>query len=334
MLFKNYHIVFIIFLITGTTIAVSSNSWFTAWIGLELNLISVIPLFIFKITTSSVELSIKYFLPQAIASLIIIMYATIDLVLANYMFINFTPILLIAALLIKLGLPPFYFWFPQIISKLNWVMCMLLISWQKLAPFFLITTILNNRIIILIVLTAASIGALGGFNQNLTKLIIAYSSISHAAWIIPLINFSVNNWSIYFLIYCVISFSLIYLLNINYIDKISKFSYVNTTNLYKLNFSLVLISLGGLPPLLGFLAKLNAIIVIINFLASSVLFVMIIRSLTSLFYYVKIIYRILIVYPSKIFKILKIYNDSNKSNIILWTTLTGNLIRPLIVSLI
>jgi len=333
MLLKNYQTLFVIFLITGTVIAVSSNSWFIAWIGLELNLISIIPLFTYKINSMAIESCIKYFLPQALASAIIITYAAIDYILSSYIISSFTLILLTIGLLIKLGLPPFYFWFPQIINKLNWKLCILIISWQKLAPFMLISSVLTSNILTIMVAASAGIGALGGFNQNLTKLIITYSSISHGAWILPLVRFSLHNWWIYFLIYCLISLSLIYLLSLNNVLLISNLSHKQLSTKHKLIFSLTLMSLGGLPPLLGFIAKLNAILLILNFSRISMLLVLISSSLVSLFYYIKITYNIITIQPFKMLKTTKPLYASFSLNSTIFIILVGNIVTPLLVSL-
>jgi len=325
---------FITFLVVGTTIAVSSNSWFLAWMGLEINLMSMVPLFIHKIRTNHTELCIKYFLPQAMASVIIILYAAMDLIITSYPIYRFIYLILIFALLIKLGLPPFHFWFPQIINKMGWSLCILIISWQKLAPFILISTILTNGILSLIIISSAIIGALGGFNQNLTKLIITYSSISHGAWILPLVSFRIQAWSFYFVIYCFISLTLVYLVKSASLLKISNLSYKYPQYFSKLSFSITLMSLGGLPPLLGFIAKLNAIFVIANFSRIPVLLSLIASSLVSLFYYIKLTYRRLTIYPSKLFKSIKITANKSLLNLIFYTVVAGNIATPLIVSLI
>lgn len=334
MLIKNYQLVFLRFLIIGTVISISSNSWFLAWIGLEINLISIIPLFVYKIDNNSTESSIKYFLPQAIASVAIILCASIDIAVASYRMFSFTHLILTSALMIKLGLPPFHFWFPQIINKMSWSLCIVIISWQKLAPFMLISTILINPIISPIIIITALIGAMGGFNQNLTKLIITYSSVSHGAWILPLIIFSTQNWIFYFLIYCLISFSLIYMLKIYNILKTSNLSNLHLPNNSKITIILILISLGGLPPLLGFIAKLNAIITILNFSGTPILLVLISSSLVSLFYYIKLTYSITTIFPFKPLKYLKTLSNPIILSAIIYISILGNTITPLIISLI
>jgi NADH:ubiquinone oxidoreductase subunit 2 (subunit N) len=93
-------------------------------------------------------------------------------------------------------------------------------------------------------------------------------------------------------------------------------------------------SLGGLPPLLGFIAKLNAIFVIANFSRIPVLLSLIASSLVSLFYYIKLTYRRLTIYPSKLFKSIKITANKSLLNLIFYTVVAGNIATPLIVSLI
>jgi NADH-ubiquinone oxidoreductase chain 2 len=55
-------------LIGGILISISANSWLGAWIGLEINLISFIPLISSQENIFTTEASLKYFIIQALAS--------------------------------------------------------------------------------------------------------------------------------------------------------------------------------------------------------------------------------------------------------------------------
>ncbi|CAH1384876.1 unnamed protein product [Tenebrio molitor] len=90
--------------------------------GLEINLLSVIPIFSEKKNVFSTEASIKYFITQAIASLILLISVIILLLTNEFInpLINSTLILILnSALIIKLGAAPFHFWFPEVIEGLN-----------------------------------------------------------------------------------------------------------------------------------------------------------------------------------------------------------------------
>lgn len=63
-------LIFITTLIVGSLITISSSSWLGIWIGLEINLLSFIPLIIDKKNLFTNESTIKYFLVQVFGSLI------------------------------------------------------------------------------------------------------------------------------------------------------------------------------------------------------------------------------------------------------------------------
>jgi len=123
---------------------VLKNSWFMCWLGLEINLISLIPLLIIKLSPLSTETAIKYFLVQAIASLLIIFSSLVEGVFSISSILYRTNILIIIALGIKIGLAPFHFWFPQVIKISDWTQCTLILTWQKIAPFILIACVYSN----------------------------------------------------------------------------------------------------------------------------------------------------------------------------------------------
>jgi NADH:ubiquinone oxidoreductase subunit 2 (subunit N) len=69
LIYKNLlFIPFAFILILGTLLAVSSTSWFPAWLGLEINLLRIIPLIFCNSKNQINEAAIKYFIIQAFAS--------------------------------------------------------------------------------------------------------------------------------------------------------------------------------------------------------------------------------------------------------------------------
>nr|YP_009918106.1 NADH dehydrogenase subunit 2 [Torleya grandiforceps]QLP89008.1 NADH dehydrogenase subunit 2 [Torleya grandiforceps] len=289
-------ILFCLTLCVGTLISISSNSWFGAWAGLEVNLLSFIPLISTK-GMMSVEASLKYFLTQALAS--ILLFFSILFFLGYYkttfvpVFSNFSILMLFnTALLIKLGAAPFHFWFPGVMEGVSWGTSIILMTWQKLAPLVLISyTFYSSVLIYTSVLLSSLIGALGGMNQTSLRKIMAYSSINHLGWILS--GMLLNNlyWFVYFLFYSFLSGSLVILFmnlqlsQFNHLFLIKDSNFFNKISLFG-NF----LSLGGLPPFLGFFPKW----LIIQGLATSghILLISIITSLTLvvLFYYLRIFF--------------------------------------------
>jgi NADH-quinone oxidoreductase subunit N len=92
-----------------------------------------------------------------------------------------------------------------------------------------------------------------------------------------------------------------------------------------------MISLGGLPPLLGFIAKLRAVQLIVINLRAPLAVVLILSSLISLFYYLRVIYFLIL----RTRKINLIFTQQKQSIPIftLVICLGGNLAAPLIALL-
>jgi NADH-ubiquinone oxidoreductase chain 2 len=105
--------------VTRTLVAISANSWFTAWLALEINLISIIPLILNKLRPNFTEAAIKYFLAQALASIFLIFPAIILFANKDRINLEVSEALLATALALKAGIAPLHFWFPQVIINLS-----------------------------------------------------------------------------------------------------------------------------------------------------------------------------------------------------------------------
>ena len=278
-------------------IAISSNSWFTRWIGLELNLLSFIPIVSSKHNSYSSEAALKYFLVQALGSTIILIGAT-SLIIWKEPSIA----LILASLLLKIGAAPAHFWFPTVIQGLSWIQCLTLTTAQKVAPIVLASYTITNMSTLLIILVASIssrvVGSLGGLNQTLLRKILAYSSINHMAWILAAISIRIDTWIQYILIYSLVSLSLIAILNFNQTFHFKQISTIPYPGAKMLSF-LTLLSLGGLPPLIGFVPKL----IIIKLLAETQNFIwlsiLIGGTLLTLFYYIRLSITAIVIFTPK-----------------------------------
>lgn len=280
-------------IIFRTLISISANSWFSAWVGLEINLLSFIPLIISTNNIQSSESSLKYFITQVFASSLLLFFIIFYILKSNLIielnFSNNFNFLIYASLIIKLGAAPFHFWFPNVLEGLNWINRLIIITWQKIAPIIIISYSLFNRIIFFIIISSIIVGSLGGLNQTSLRKIIAFSSINHIGWIVTALFFNENLWYLYFLIYTILNFSLIFLfhnIKIFYLNQI--FSLFINSNLIKFIFIINFLSLGGLPPFLGFLPKWLIIQSLISLNQNFLILIIIIITLITLFFYLRI----------------------------------------------
>nr|YP_010956275.1 NADH dehydrogenase subunit 2 [Kroppcarcinus siderastreicola]WMY25239.1 NADH dehydrogenase subunit 2 [Kroppcarcinus siderastreicola] len=288
MLFPTSNYMFLLLLLTGSIISISSTSWFSAWIGLELNMLCFIPLITSKMNFYLSEAAVKYFLIQAMGSAMLIS--------SSFFLIYFTflsHILILASLLLKLASAPFHLWLPQIIEGLTWFQVFLLSTLQKLAPMILMSYLYLNPfmmyMIIFCAVCSAVLGALGGLNVMYLRKIIAFSSINHLSWLLIAILTSEIIWLLYFLIYFIILSTIISMfskLNIFTFSSLIQY-YHNNSYLYFL-IIINLLSLGGLPPLIGFIPKWLLIQLMINYYLIIPLIFMLFSSLITLYFYMRI----------------------------------------------
>lgn len=307
--------------ILGTLISVSSTNWFTAWIGLELNILSFVPLIINNKNTLSSEAAIKYFLIQASASSIFIFLCIYN---SYYNFIYFffnSPALylVILPLIIKLGASPFHNWFIIVIQRLDWVMCYLLMTLQKIAPLFLINFLFQkSNLILLFALTSLIVGSIGGLNQTSLNKIMAFSSINHLGWILTTNLLNKYILIIYITFYL---FMNLFTLQFLYIKTIFNFNQI-THNYNFIIWSIRILSLGGLPPLIGFLPKWMVVQMLILNNFNFTCFILISTALITLIFYLRIIIS-RIIFTSSIQKWILLYNyNVNTSFVIFLSSLT------------
>nr|YP_010692470.1 NADH dehydrogenase subunit 2 [Pareronia hippia]WBV74623.1 NADH dehydrogenase subunit 2 [Pareronia hippia] len=289
--FNSNKMFFIFFLFFSTLISISSNSWFGCWIGLEINLLSFIPLISYNKNLLQTEASLKYFLTQSIASINFLFSILMKMILLkNFEINNYLSIMINSSLLMKMGAAPFHFWFPNVMEGLSWMNCFILMTWQKISPMILLSYYMNKNFIMIIMILNVYVGAISGFNQSSLRKLMAFSSINNIGWLISSFMISENIWMLYFLVYLFMNFILCFLfslLNIFFINQMFNF---NLKFFIKISLLINFFSLGGLPPFLGFFPKW----IIINFLIYNKMFFLsfmfMMSSLIMLFFYIRIIY--------------------------------------------
>nr|ALO76179.1 NADH deshydrogenase subunit 2 [Mylabris sp. MYL01] len=331
---KFYKIMFFNSMILGTLVTVSSYTWFGMWMGLEINLLSIIPLFNSSKNMYSSEASLKYFLSQALASLIlllsfILMLISIEFITPTMNSVN--EIMLDTALFTKLGAAPFHYWFPEVMEGLNWINCTILLTWQKIAPMsILIMSNPKTEFMLFIILASLSVSTLMSLNQVSLRKIMAFSSINHIAWMLSAMISSISVWFIYLLIYMIININIIIIFanyKLFYLNQLPLF--MNKNKINKLSFMINFLSLGGLPPFLGFLPKWLTInwMIMNNFIIMAL--ILIIMTLIMLFVYTRIILLSLVIQfseskiPSKEMKIfpINLINFISLSSLLMCTLL-------------
>lgn len=282
----------------GTTVTFSSSHWLLAWIGLEINTLAIIPLIAQQHHPRATEAATKYFLTQAAAAALILFAAFSNAWISSQWDISMhlqpiSALLIVFALSLKLGLAPMHFWLPEVIQGLDLTTGIILSTWQKLAPFSLLYQIMPSEpeLISCIAICSILTGGLGGLNQTQLRKILAYSSIAHLGWIALALQFNQQMALLALLLYIPATFSIFITLK-----RISS----TTMNLLATSWakvplltiitSIVLLSLGGLPPLTGFLPKWFILQEVTKNDIILMALVAALGALLSLYFYLRLIY--------------------------------------------
>nr|UAM92164.1 NADH dehydrogenase subunit 2 [Deleaster bactrianus] len=302
MNFKNWKILFFSSLITSILISISSNSWLGMWLGLEINVLSMIPLMNNTKNIFSTEASLKYFITQVIASTIILM--SIILMSNNIFSNNYLILMLNSALLTKLGSAPFHFWFPEVMEGQPWNLCLILLTIQKITPLSILNYNTNLPLFFsTIIIINMIVSTIMGLNQISLRKILTYSSINHIGWMISSSFLMKLTWFYYFSIYTLINFNLIIMfkiLNVYFFQQLIKS--FNFPNLAKFTFMMNFLSLGGLPPFIGFLPKWLTIQNLIENNFTLLVTMMVVITLIALFYYLRLTFSTMMISSNEKFK--------------------------------
>nr|URX53564.1 NADH dehydrogenase subunit 2 [Procryptotermes corniceps] len=280
-------------LIGGILISVSSNSWLGAWMGLEINLMSFIPLMSSQENIFTTEASLKYFIIQALASAVLLFLVVMEALVSQNPVVGgkIHEYVIMTPLIMKMGAAPLHWWFPSVMEGLSWENCLLMMTIQSAAPMMLISYLMKiSPLILTIVAASVIVGSVGGMNQTSLRKILTYSSINHTGWMLMSLMGGSNLWLMYFAVYSLLTLTMTTITKSYNISFINQTMLVNGSNTTKFLLFTTLLSLGGLPPFIGFLPKWTVIQMMVANNLSPIMTMMVITSLATLYYYLRVCY--------------------------------------------
>nr|AAF66570.1 NADH dehydrogenase subunit II [Dumetella carolinensis]ABR28186.1 NADH dehydrogenase subunit 2 [Dumetella carolinensis]ACV86965.1 NADH dehydrogenase subunit 2 [Dumetella carolinensis]AEP94610.1 NADH dehydrogenase subunit 2 [Dumetella carolinensis]AEP94611.1 NADH dehydrogenase subunit 2 [Dumetella carolinensis] len=299
-------LVFTTSLLMGTTITISSNHWVTAWAGLEINTLAILPLISKSHHPRAIEAATKYFLVQAAASALVLFSSMSNAWNTGQWDITqmthpTSCIILTTAIAMKLGLAPFHFWFPEVLQGCSLTTGLLLSTAMKFPPMALLLMShqsLNPTLMTSMAILSAALGGWTGLNQTQTRKILAFSSISHLGWMAVIIIYSPKLALLNFYLYVMITAAVFLTLNSIKALKLSTLmtTWAKTPSLSAM-LMLTLLSLAGLPPLTGFLPKWLIIQELTKQEMIPTATIMALLSLLGLFFYLRLAYCATITLP-------------------------------------
>jgi len=312
--------VLILFSILGMLVMLSSNDFITLYLGLYV-LASIK-----KDSLKSSEAGLKYFILGALASgfflygvsLLFGITGTTSFTMLssntldysnNSLLLNFSIVLILSSIAFKLSIAPFHMWTPDVYEGAPASVTAFFAVVPKIAAIGVLMRILYialidvhfiwNQLILILGILSIFVGAFGALLQINIKRLMAYSAISNIGFIFLALSLGsqlgLEASLLYITVYTVSAvggFAFILSMEKDNImlSNIPSFAGLSKSNpFYAICFSIILLSLAGLPPLAGFIAKFYIFkaVIIADYLWFAV--VGIIGSVISAYYYLNIV---------------------------------------------
>nr|YP_009048542.1 NADH dehydrogenase subunit 2 [Lycodon rufozonatus]AGT79915.1 NADH dehydrogenase subunit 2 [Lycodon rufozonatus]AHV78282.1 NADH dehydrogenase subunit 2 [Lycodon rufozonatus] len=283
----------------STTMITSTTHWLMTWACLEINTLSMVPLISKPNHPRATEAATKYYLTQTMASTAMLFAATTNALNTSNWETHLTTepmstTIITLALMMKMAAAPFHSWLPDVSQGTTTLTTLTILTWQKIAPLTILLTTHNKTNITLILLSAMlsiTMGGLGSLNQTQLRKLMAFSSIAHTGWIMATITMAPKISTLTFMIYIMTTIPTFLLINLTMSMTIKDLGTMWTSSPYTMIIlSMTILSMGGLPPLSGFMPKwliLNNLIST-NMIAEATMMAM--ASLLSLYVYMRLTY--------------------------------------------
>lgn len=327
-LFKGEFYVLGLFGVLGMMIMVSAHSFLTIYLGLELLSLSLYAMVAFnRDSYVASEAAMKYFVLGALASGMLlygmsILYgvtASLDIgtvsdYVASHQVVHDLPLLLALSFVVlgvafKLGAVPFHMWIPDVYHGAPTPVTVYIGSAPKIAAFAMVMRLLaeglgglhadwGQMLTVLAVLSLA-VGNIIAIAQSNIKRMLAYSTISHVGFLLLGILAGTQTgyaaamfYTITYAITATAGFGMIILLSRAGFeaDNLDDFKGLNDRSpWFALMMLIVMFSMAGVPPTVGFYAKLLVLQAVIDVHMTWLAVVAVAFSIIGAFYYLRVV---------------------------------------------
>nr|AZL93151.1 NADH dehydrogenase subunit 2 [Ceraphronidae sp. ZJUH_2016007] len=241
-----YYLYVVFFLIFSVFTGVYINSFLIIWLIFEFNLLMFLFLVYLSVFVFN-SMMLIYYIIQSLSSLMILfsgIYFDGSLWLL-YLFMFF---------MVKLGVPPFHYWFIYLLKELDWLGGLILMTGQKFLPLLIFYQLMLFNNLMFGFMVIFMIFMFKSLNFINLKVLIGYSSIVQTYWLIL---------SMYFSSFLFINYLFIYLINVG--GLVSCFYLNGMKNLLDIFFVgyitiMILLFMGissmGMPMSMTFIIKL------------------------------------------------------------------------------
>lgn len=326
-MFRGEYFVLGLFAVTGMMVMISAAHLLSLYMGLELlSLCLYAMVALQRDSGKATEAAMKYFVLGAIASGMLLygmsmLYGvTGDLSIMaikqkiatmspDDIILIFGLVFIVVALAFKLGVVPFHMWVPDVYEGAPTSVTLFISTAPKIAGFAIFMRLLVGGLVdmsaswqdMLIVLAILSmgIGNVVAIAQTNIKRMLAYSGIAHMGFfllgILSVSNTGYTASMFYILVYALMTlgaFGMVILMSRHGFEaeNIEDFRGLNQRNpWYALLMLLLMISMAGIPPTLGFYAKMMVIQSVIDASMVWLAVVSVLFAVIGAFYYLRII---------------------------------------------
>lgn len=310
----------------GMMILVSSSNFLPLFLGLELMSLPIYAMVaLIRAKKRCIEAAMKYFIMGSVASgmllygISLFFGATQSLDLSQValsishsqqpLILYVGLVFVLAGIAFKLGAAPFHIWVPDVYDGAPNSVTLLISAAPKLAAFGLAIRFLMDaapglhvqwdHILIVMALFSIAIGNLVAIVQTNFKRLLAYSSIAHIGYILLGLACGTERGNAAALFYMVTyaltslgTFGMIILMSKSGFeaDEIKDFSGLHTRQpWFAFMMLLMMFSLAGIPPMVGFMAKVGILEALIKVHSVWLAVVAIIFSIIGVYYYIRVV---------------------------------------------
>lgn len=318
-----------LFATLGMMVMVSANHFLMLYLGLELLSLSLYALTALnRDSVKGTEAAMKYFVLGALASgmllygISMIYGATGFLEIprvaekiaageANTTILLFGVVFVVAGIAFKLGAVPFHMWVPDVYEGAPTAVSLFISTAPKLAAFAFVVRLLvqalgNHALLVewqqmlaFLAVLSMAVGNITAIAQTNLKRMLAYSTISHMGFLLlGILSGTVNGYSaamFYVAVYAFMglgTFGMILLLSREGFeaDRLEDFKGLNRRSpWYAFVMLLLMFSMAGIPPTVGFYAKLSVLQAVVDVGQTWLAVVAVLLSLVGAFYYLRIV---------------------------------------------
>ena len=327
-IYKGEYYVLGLFAVLRMMIMISAHIFLLVYLGLELLSLSLYAMIAFnRDSFAASEAAMKYFVLGALASGLLLygisifygISGTLDITtlsstihaqaVANPVMLAFALTFIVVGLSFKLGAVPFHMWLPDVYQGSPTSVTLFIGTAPKIAGFAMAIRLLIDgmsglqvdwsQMLIVLAVASMAVGNIIAIAQTNFKRMLAYSTISHVGFILLGLLSATDTglsaamfYTITYAITASVAFAVLMLLNRQGFDagEIADLRGLNDRNpWYAAVLAIALFSMAGVPPTVGFYAKLIVINAVIQIDLVWLAILAVLFSVIGLFYYLRVV---------------------------------------------